>query len=569
MPIAGIIPVTNLSFVLSKNTTSLFFHLPFRLAIMVAKKGKKKVASNPARGFATTSIASKPKPERKDADTSNEPSEKHSSVSTPAAAEKSPQSGQQVQGQEQQASNNNKTSTDRELHELSPEELEARLEWSELQSFVEQQGPKVRKESARQVSRLKTDRRVLRGQAELLNIREWLPEELMQQIVDLALDETSSVSAPSSTPANKRLSQDELLSKVWQLSITLADLDVDEDQVRKVLQYILVSPPTEDNGSLIWGLSEALDWLALHSEPGQMLDYDAVKPKPQISSAQFDEGKLVSPVFLTVHNAEPFLIALENDPSEPATPSKSLGEQTAKKAGPIPSDPIAQPTDAPIDDVQVSDVESDLDPDEMLSTYLRTKLRLYERDPLLVNDSTRKSKNQRGKGTPSPRKATPGESKLQQRLKSIESDVLFDKGLADVRWVEERNQILQNQTERKRFNLAGEAKAKKESDDTPKESATDDVMAEAEAAAQQLLDEMGEDDEMLGGMFGEVTEGASNGDASGQADNADFQAFSLQLTGGLKSNSNLTATANDSQVLTLDLMKDITTTRCTLDCRTL
>ncbi|KAH0251277.1 hypothetical protein KCU71_g23339, partial [Aureobasidium melanogenum] len=225
---------------------------------MVAKKGKKKVASNPARGFATTSIASKPKPDKKDADTSNESSEKQSSLSTPAAAETSPQSGQQGQDQAQHASNNKESSADRELHELSPEELEARLELSELQSFIEHQGPKVRKESARQVTRLKTDRRVLRGQADLLNIREWLPEELMQQIIDLALDETSSTSAQSSTPTNKRLSQDELLSKVWQLSITLADLDVDEDQVRKVLQHILVSPPSEENGGLIWGLSEAL-----------------------------------------------------------------------------------------------------------------------------------------------------------------------------------------------------------------------------------------------------------------------------------------------------------------------
>ncbi|KAG9825194.1 ATP-dependent RNA helicase A, partial [Aureobasidium melanogenum] len=471
---------------------------------MVTKKGKKKVASNPARGFATTSIASKPKSDKKDTDTSNEPSEKQSGVSTPAAAEKSPQPGQQGHNQEQQASNNNKSSTDRELHELSPEELEAQLELSELQSFVEQQGPKVRKESARQVTRLKTDRRVLRGQADLLNIREWLPEELMQQIIDLALDETSSTSTPSSTPTNKRLSQDELLSKVWQLSITLADLDVDEDQVRKVLQHILVSPPSEENGGLIWGLSEALDWLALHSEPGQLLDYDAIKPKPQVSNIQFDE---------------------DNDLSEPATPSISSEKQIANKAASTPSNPVQQPTETPtpIDDVEVSDVESDLDPDEMLSTYLRTKLRLYERNPSLVNDPTKKSKSQRGKTTPSPQKPTPGESKLQQRLKSIESDVLFDKDLADMRWIEERNQILQNQSERKKFNLAGEVKEKKEANETlsntPRESATDDVMAEAEAAAQQLLDEMGEDDEMLGGMFGEATEGASHDAASGQTDN--------------------------------------------------
>ncbi|KAH0252686.1 hypothetical protein KCU71_g22865, partial [Aureobasidium melanogenum] len=257
---------------------------------------------------------------------------------------------------------------------------------------------------------------------------------------------------------------------------------------------------------LIWGLSEALDWLALHSEPGQLLDYDAIKPKPQVSNIQFDE---------------------DNDSSEPATPSIPPEKRIANKAASTPSNPVQQPTETNtlVDDVEVSDVESDLDPDEMLSTYLRTKLRLYERNPSLVTDPTKKSKSQRGKTTPSPQKPTPGESKLQQRLKSIESDVLFDKDLADMRWIEERNQILQNQSERKRFNLAGEVKEKKEADETlhntPRESATDDVMAEAEAAAQQLLDEMGEDDEMLGGMFGEATEGASHDAASGQTDNVD------------------------------------------------
>lgn len=493
---------------------------------MVAKKGKKKVASNPARGFATTSIASKPKPERKDPDTSNEASEKPSTISTPAAAEKSPQSSQPAQEQEQQASHN-KASADRELHELSPEELEARLELSELQSFVEQQGPKVRKESARQVTRLRTDRRVLRGQADLLSIREWLPEELMQQIIELALDDSLSTSAPSFTPANKRLSQDELLSKVWQLSITLADLDIDEDQVRKVLEYILVSPPSEDNGGLIWGLSEALDWLALNSAPGQLLDYDAVKPKPQLPNTQLDQGKRLSLSLLSCTTLDHFLINPDNDLSEPPTPSKRSEADATKGATPTPSKPIQQTTTtpAPVDDVQVSDVESDLDPDEMLSTYLRTKLRLYERNPSLVNESSsssKKSKSQRGKPAPSPHKATPGESKLQQRLRSIESDVLFDKGLADMKWAEERVQLLQNQTERKRFNLPEERKESDGSpDSTPRETATDDVMAEAEAAAQQLLEEMGDEDGLLGGMFGEATEGASDNAASGQSDNAD------------------------------------------------
>lgn len=492
---------------------------------MAPKKGKKKIASNPARGFATTSIASKPKPEKKDVDSTNDSSEKQSALSTPPVAENSQQQNRPDLAQDALPSSE-KTPAAKELHELSPDELEARLELSELQAFVGQQGPKVRKESARQVSRLKTDRRLLRGQADMLSIREWLPEELMQQIIDLALDEGLSTSAPSSAPASKRLSQDDLLSRVWQLSLTLSDLDVADDQVSKVLQHILVNPPSEESSTLIWGLSEALDWLALHSEPGQLLDYDAVKPKHQIHNTTIESGKLMS-VFLLI---SPCLISSDTDPSGPPTPSKRPDTEAPRKAAPTPSNSAPQTTEspAPIDDVQVSDVESDLDPDEMLSTYLRTKARLFDRNPSLVNgpaSGNKKSKAQRGNLGPTNQKPTPGEAKLQQRLKSIESDVLFDKDLADMRWTEQKHQLLQSQTERKRFNLPKEAKEKKESDDSSddktEENATDDVMAEAEAAAQQLLQEIDDGDGMLGGMFGEAAEGPSTTAASGQADGAD------------------------------------------------
>jgi ATP-dependent RNA helicase DHX29 len=164
----------------------------------------------------------------------------------------------------------------------------------------------------------------------------------------------------------------------------------------------------------------------------------------------------------------------------------------------------------------------------MLSTYLRTKARLYQRNPSLVSDpssTSKKSKNQRGKPGLVAQKPTPGESKLQQRLKSIESDLLFDKSLADFRWVDERLQILQSQAERRRFNLPEESKDKKEPEDASNskpQSATDDIMAEAEAATQQLLQDMSDDEDgMLGGMFGEATESILPNSASDQVNTTD------------------------------------------------
>jgi ATP-dependent RNA helicase DHX29 len=43
----------------------------------------------------------------------------------------------------------------------------------------------VQRESARQVTRLQTERRVLRGQTERLHIRQWLPPEALEEIADL------------------------------------------------------------------------------------------------------------------------------------------------------------------------------------------------------------------------------------------------------------------------------------------------------------------------------------------------------------------------------------------------
>lgn len=232
---------------------------------------KKKPAANPARGFATTSVASKPKPE-KAVDASTDVS----GTATPATPATVPTS---VASEEQQASGPEKTK-ERELHELSPEELERQLETSELQGLVEAQGPKARKESARQISRLQTDRRVFRGQADALAVKEWLPEELMQQILDLVLDEEENASSSDKTRSLKNYSEDDMLSRIWQLHLTLTDLGIEPHRVLETLQYMLAHPPA-DNSYVAWGLSEALEWLALHAESAELGEYDAPKRRIQ------------------------------------------------------------------------------------------------------------------------------------------------------------------------------------------------------------------------------------------------------------------------------------------------
>jgi len=246
-------------------------------------KKKKKPAANPARGFATTSVASKVKSE-KSVETSNDASENVSSAATntPATSEDIP--AQAVPDATQE----------RELHELSPEELEAQLEQSELQQLVDQQGPKARKEATRQSSRLQTDRRVMRTQAENLAVKEWLPEELMQNIIDLiAQDSTTTSTSESKVEPLRALPEDVALLRVWQLYLVLCELSFPESRVTQALERILSFPPLENSSSPIWGLNEVLEWLALHCEQGELLDYEASKPKAQKpTSSEPDQGKL-------------------------------------------------------------------------------------------------------------------------------------------------------------------------------------------------------------------------------------------------------------------------------------
>ncbi|KKY28353.1 putative atp dependent rna helicase [Diplodia seriata] len=186
----------------------------------MAPKKKKKAAANPARAVATTSIASKPKPDKKldSADVSETGSAATPQTpATPADAAPSPAGIAPAA---------------RELHQLSPEELELQLERNELQLLVEKHAPKVRKESSRHISRIQTDRRVLRAQAQYLPTREWLPQELTAQILDLIKDEINGdFSAPEHKYSIRSLSEEDAVLRLWTLNQTLVDMGFSKERV--------------------------------------------------------------------------------------------------------------------------------------------------------------------------------------------------------------------------------------------------------------------------------------------------------------------------------------------------
>lgn len=154
-----------------------------------------------------------------------------------------------------------------------------------------------------------------------------------------------------------------------------------------------------------------------------------------------------------------------------------------------------------------------MDPDEMLSTYLSTKLRLFQRNPNLAVDSGpngKRSGNQGKSKGASVLQVSPGEAKLQQRLKNLELDVLFDSQNADYQWSLQRNELLRESAERKRLRVEEQVATPPQTDRENKansaQGGSNNVMNEAEELGRLLLEEVNGDEELLGGMFDAPTE---------------------------------------------------------------
>lgn len=237
---------------------------------MAGAKKKKKPAANPARGFATTSIASKPRPEVSD----ESKSLPNVSASTPPSAAP-PSVGNGDQSVSKEASS--------QKQPLTAEEFEKELEESELQLIVERHAQKIKRDAQRQRSRLETDRRLLRSQAESVNSLKWLPQDLMDQIVDLIKAESrfavSSLSSESMS-AGRMPSEEDMITRLWTLRQTLTATEFPEHRVESVIKYILDISPTISSTSkdLVWGLEEALEWLARECESEELPAYE---PRPK------------------------------------------------------------------------------------------------------------------------------------------------------------------------------------------------------------------------------------------------------------------------------------------------
>lgn len=179
--------------------------------------------------------------------------------------------------------------------EKTPEELEAQLLQDELQLLVEKHAPKVRRESRRQILKLETDRRVLRSQSESITVHDWLSPEVLDAIIELARAESSDSNRRQGQQSLlKILSEEEAIAKLWMLDLTLRDMGFSSSHVEPVLRWLCANAVNVDSSASVWGLQEALEWLALDQYEDCSFSYGEPKPRrPDADSSSASRpGKL-------------------------------------------------------------------------------------------------------------------------------------------------------------------------------------------------------------------------------------------------------------------------------------
>lgn len=450
---------------------------------------KKKPAANPARGFATTSLPSKVKQDEVIKTVSDStPEVETASTASPAGAINTSASAEKV--------------AEREFHELSPEELEIRLNESELQSLVDKYAAKSQREATRYINKLQTDCRLLRAQAQTLSVRSLVPESAVTKILQLALLEVEDSAAGDEPHVRKALQEEETTGKLWTLQRVLLGIGFKGEQTEAALKFVLHSSPSAEEVGLVWGLDEALDWLVLKYPEEELPVYDASTGRPR---AHESTSGTVTPIVFD-----------ETPVDSLKATAKSLDPSASTKSSPDPSTSTSEVQ------TDVSDLESDLEPDELISTYLSVKKRLYELQPQLFTQGGRGNKQRAISTTSSQSTTGAGITKLQDKLKRIENDVLFDQREAEALWSQKVIELARASAERRKLQLPSIT------DEKPS-GRTNQAKAIARPATPDSTDSDTDDassegDNALADLFGATAEQPStNGTTTNASDGANHE----------------------------------------------
>lgn len=453
---------------------------------MAGKKKTKKPAANPARGFATQSIASKARVEP--VEDALPPPKKGPEATKPTASSQPNEADGAASGSEVKK------------QDLTPEEFEAQLELSELQLLVEKYAQKTRRDAQRQKQRLDTDRRLLRSQAESINAKKWLPTELMDQIVDLVQAEGrfAASNTVEGSSGGKMLSEEDLTIKLWTLQQTLRGAGFPEEKVQDALQYVL-DISTNISGSVkdsIWGLDEAMDWFARECPLEDLPEYET---RLGVSGLTPADSPLPSGATTPLLN-------------EPEALQKA---KSRKKNGATLKSGVMSPRR------QVVTYDSDIEPDDLIPAYLDTKAKLFAIQRPLRDGPKKTTKKGPKSSTQLQPPAQSGSStddletaKLLAKLDRVENDPLFDTGLAHMQWAPVLIGLERDYADEKKLKAELEALKVKEEQNQQEEGSKsvdedededDETTQEAKRVAAEILAENDSDEgQGLADMFADL-----------------------------------------------------------------
>lgn len=134
--------------------------------------------------------------------------------------------------------------------------------------------------------------------------------------------------------------------------------------------------------------------------------------------------------------------------------------------------------------------DEDIEPDQLLPFYLETKAKLFA-----IQRPRQEATKRKGPKDKIEISSDPEEALLLAKLDRVEKDVLFDKYVAEQQWKAKRI-ILEKEYAAAR----AEEKKKEVPEEPPAANGTDDVNAEAERIAAEILAEE-DDDDALADLF--------------------------------------------------------------------
>jgi ATP-dependent RNA helicase DHX29 len=251
----------------------------------MAPKKKKKPAANPARGFATTSLPSKSKTVARldDAPVAPDEQSREAGSHTPVPASQDPADaeGEQSTGGLQ-------------IQDMSPEELEAHLENSELEAILDKYGATAMTGARRQVTRLETERRQLRLQTQKLSTYNWLPEEMIRELFESANEDELATSAAGHVNLHGT-DEENLVVDLWTLERVLRSLHF--PKVSEAIAYIAelalsnqVTPIVDS----VPGLAEALQWYAGNTQSDGLTNYEQTTTTKTERSGESTPAQILS-----------------------------------------------------------------------------------------------------------------------------------------------------------------------------------------------------------------------------------------------------------------------------------